>query len=126
MDVGGDFTNAGGAFGFDTEASAGDSIPTQDSLDRFLSPADQRELWDASSVAGVHSGPEIFHTSPYSGYTAIGRLGQYNTALWNRYGRWSGLASYEREAQAAGYEVTRAQFEATIGQAHDGPTPAPA
>ncbi len=70
-----------------------------------------------------HSGPEIFHTSPYSGYTAIGRLGQYNTALWSRYGRWSGLASYEREAQAAAYEVTRAQFEATIGQAHDRANP---
>jgi hypothetical protein len=123
MDVGGDFTNAGGAFGFDTEASAGASIPTQDSLDRFLSPSDQRQLWDTSSVAGVHSGPEIFHTSPYSGYTAIGRLGQYNTALWHRYGHWSGLASYEREAQAAGYEVTRAQFEATIGEAHDPANP---
>jgi exo-1,4-beta-D-glucosaminidase len=123
MDVGGDLTNAGGAFGFDTEASAGESIPTRDSLDRFLSPRDQRQLWDTSSVHGAHSGPEIFHTSPYSGYTAIGRLGQFNTALWRRYGHWSGLASYEREAQAAGYEVTRAQFEATIGQAHDGANP---
>ena len=123
MDVGGDFTNAGGAFGFDTEASAGESIPTRDSLDRFLSPRDRRQLWDTSSVDGVHSGPEIFHTSPYSGYTAIGRLGQYNTALWHRYGHWSSLASYEREAQAAGYEVTRAQFEATIGEAHDRANP---
>ena len=38
MDVGGDFTNAGGRVGFDTEASAGESIRTRDSLDRFLSP----------------------------------------------------------------------------------------
>jgi exo-1,4-beta-D-glucosaminidase len=123
MDVGGDFTNAGGAFGFDTEASAGASIPTRDSLDRFLSPRDQRELWDTSSLGGAGSGPEIFHTSPYSEYTAVGRLGQFNTALWHRYGHWSGIAGYEREAQAAGYEVARAQFEATIGQAHDRANP---
>ena len=123
MDVGGDFTNAGGAFGFDTEASAGASIPTRDSLDRFLSPRDQRRLWDPSSLHGAGSGPEIFHTSPYSDYTAVGRLGQFNTALWHRYGPWAGLAGYEREAQAAGYEVARAQFEATIGQAHDRANP---
>jgi exo-1,4-beta-D-glucosaminidase len=123
MDVGGSFTNAGGAFGFDTEASAGITMPTQDSLDRFLTPRDQRQLWDVRSVGGTRAGPDIFHTSPYHGYTAIGRLGQYNTALWNRYGHWSGLASYEREAQAAGYEVARAQFEAYIGQAHDHANP---
>ncbi len=123
MDVGTDFTNAGGAFGFDTEASAGASIPTQDSLDGFLSPRDQRQLWAVSSSHGVGSGPEIYHTSPYSAYTAIGRLGQFNTALWHRYGHWSGLAGYQREAQAAGYEVARAQFEATIGQAHDRANP---
>ena len=85
--------------------------------------ADQRQLWDVRSVGGPHAGPDIFHASPYSGYTAIGRLGQYNTALWHRYGHWSGLASYEREAQAAGYEVTRAQFEAYIGQANDHANP---
>ncbi len=123
MDVGGSFTNAGGAFGFDTEASAGITLPTRDSLDRFLTARDQRQLWDIRSVGGARAGPDIFHASPYSGYTAIGRLGQYNTALWQRYGHWSGLASYEREAQAAGYEVTRAQFEAYIGQAHDHANP---
>jgi hypothetical protein len=123
MDVGGDFTNAGGAFGFDTEASAGATVPTRDSLDRFLSPRDQRQLWETSSVAGAGSGPRIFHTSPYHGYTAVGTLGQYNTALWHRYGHWAGMAGYLREAQAAGYEVARAQFEATIGQAHDRANP---
>ncbi len=123
MDVGGSFTNAGGAFGFDTEASAGITMPTRDSLDRFLTARDERGLWDVRSVGGTHSGPDIFHASPYSDYTAIGRLGQYNTALWHRYGHWSGLASYEREAQAAGYEVARAQFEAYIGHAHDRANP---
>jgi hypothetical protein len=123
MDVGDDLTNAGGAFGFDTEASAGETIPTADSLDRFLSPEDRDQLWSTSSVRGTGTGPPIFHTSTYHDYTSIGRLGQYNTALWHRYGHWSGLASYEREAQAAGYEVSRAQFEAYIGRAHDRANP---
>ena len=124
MDVGGTFTNAGGAFGFDTEASAGNTMPTRDSLDRFLTRARTSDSCGTSArSAGRTRGPTSSTPARTSGYTAIGRLGQYNTALWHRYGHWSGLASYEREAQAAGYEVTRAQFEAYIGQAHDRANP---
>jgi exo-1,4-beta-D-glucosaminidase len=50
-------------------------------------------------------------------------MGQYNTALWNRYGHWSDLASYQRAAQAGGYEVTRAEFEAYLGHAKDAANP---
>jgi exo-1,4-beta-D-glucosaminidase len=115
MNLGGDFTNAGGAFGYDTESGSGNTIPTQDSLNRFLAPADQGQVWDASSTNGKGTGPDIFHTSPYNDYTAVGRLGRYNTPLWNRYGHWSDMASYQRVAQAGGYEVARAQFEAYLG-----------
>ena len=69
------------------------------------------------------SGPSIYHTSPYNDYTGIGRLGKYNTPLWHRYGHWSDMASYQREAQAGGYEVTRAQFEAYLGHSHDRANP---
>jgi hypothetical protein len=117
------FTNAGGAFGFDTEAGPGNTVPTQDSLNRFLSPADQNQVWDPSSTNGSASGPDIFHTSKYGTYTAIGKMGQYNTALWHRYGQWSDMASYQNVAQAGGYEVTRAQFEAYIGHAKDPANP---
>lgn len=117
------FTNAGGAFGFDTETSPGNTVPTPDSLDRFLSAADQDQLWDPSSTGGAGAGPDIFHTSPFNDYTAIGRMGQYNTALWNRYGHWSDMASYQAAAQAGGYEVTRAEFEAYIGHAKDPANP---
>jgi hypothetical protein len=123
MNEGGDFTNAGGAFGFDTESSSGNTIPTQDSLDRFLPPADQAQIWDPSSTNGLTSGPDIFHTSEFNDYTAIGRLGQYNTPLWNRYGHWTDMASYQRIAQAGGYEVTRAQFEAYLGHSKDAENP---
>jgi exo-1,4-beta-D-glucosaminidase len=123
MNQGGDFTNAGGAFGYDTETSPGNTIPTTDSLNRFLTPAEQDQVWDLSSTNGKGSGPNIFHTSAYGNYTAIGRLGRYNTPLWNRYGPWSDLASYQRVAQAGGYEVTRAQFEAYLGHAKDPANP---
>ena len=119
MDEGGDFTNAGGAFAYDTETSPGNTVPTQDSLNRFLTPADQDQIWDLSSTNGFGTGPDIFHTSPYGDYTGVGRMGQYNTALWNRYGQWSDMPSYQRIAQAGGYEVTRAEFEAYIGNSKD-------
>jgi hypothetical protein len=119
MNSGGDFTNAGGAFGFDTESSSGNTIPTQDSLNRFLTAGEQDQVWDISSTNGKGSGPTLFHTNNYSDYTAVARLGRYNTPLWNRYGHWSDLASYQRVAQAGGYEVTRAQFEAYLGHAKD-------
>ena len=86
--------------------------------------ADQRQLWDVRSTArDAARGPTSSTRARTAATPAIGRLGQYNTALWHRYGHWSGLASYEREAQAAGYEVARAQFEAYIGQAHDRANP---
>jgi hypothetical protein len=117
------FTNAGGAFAFDTETSPGNTIPTQHSLNRFLTPAEQAQIWDPSSTGGLGTGPDIFHTSEYNDYTGVGRLGQYNTPLWNRYGHWSDMASYQRVAQAGGYEVTRAEFEAYIGNSKDAANP---
>jgi exo-1,4-beta-D-glucosaminidase len=123
MNAGGDYTNAGGAFGFQTEASPGNTIPTVDSLARFMTPEDQARVFDTSSTGGKGTGPDIFHTHPYSDYTAVGRLGQYNTPLWNRYGHWTDMASYQREAQAGGYEVTRAEFEAYVGHSKDPANP---
>jgi hypothetical protein len=123
MNEGGDFTNAGGAFGFDTESSSGNTIPTPDSLNRFLTPSEQGQVWDLTSTNGKGTGPKIYHTSGYNDYTAIARLGRYNTPLWNRYGHWSDMASYQRIAQAGGYEVTRAQFEAYLGHAKDPANP---
>jgi hypothetical protein len=123
MNEGGDYTNAGGAFGFDTETSPGNTIPTQDSLNRFLPPADQNQVWDLNSTNGKGTGPNIFHTNNYNNYTAVGRLGRYNTPLWNRYGHWTDMASYQRIAQAGGYEVTRSQFEAYLGHAKDPANP---
>jgi exo-1,4-beta-D-glucosaminidase len=114
------FTNAGSAWGYDTETSAGTTVPTQDSLNRFLTPADQNKIWDPSTTKGPDSGPDLFHVYPtYNSYTKTARMGQYNTPLWNRYGGWSDMASYQKIAQMGGYEATRAQFEAYLGHSKD-------
>src|SRR5438874_1212945 len=41
----GDLTNQGGSWGFDSEESGGDTVPTIDSINRFLSASDQATLW---------------------------------------------------------------------------------
>jgi exo-1,4-beta-D-glucosaminidase len=80
-------------------------------------------VWDPSSTGGKGTGPDIFHTSEYNDYTGVGPMGQYNTPLWNRYGHWSDMATYQRVAQAGGYEVTRAEFEAYLGHSKDRANP---
>ncbi|WP_433173055.1 glycosyl hydrolase 2 galactose-binding domain-containing protein [Actinoallomurus sp. CA-150999] len=118
------YTNAGSAWAYDTETSAGNTVPTQDSLNRFLTAADQQKVWDPSTAGGPGSGPDIYHVFPkYNAYTKTARMGQYNTPLWNRYGHWSDMASYQKIAQMGGYEVTRAQFEAYLGHSKDAVNP---
>jgi hypothetical protein len=120
------FTNAGSAFAYDTETSAGNTVPTQDSLNRFLTPADQAQIWDLSTTKGPGTGPNLFHVAAsYGSYTKTARMGQYNTPLWNRYGPWTDMASYQKIAQMGGYEVTRAQFEAYLGRSKDPANPSP-
>jgi exo-1,4-beta-D-glucosaminidase len=120
------FTNAGSGWGYDTETSAGNTVPTQDSLNRFLTPADQEKIWDLSTTKGPGTGPDLFHVYPtYNSYTKTARMGQYNTPLWNRYGPWTDMASYQKIAQMGGYEVARAQFEAYIGHSNDPANPSP-
>ncbi|WP_345464245.1 glycoside hydrolase family 2 protein [Actinoallomurus oryzae] len=118
------FTNAGSAWGYDTETSAGNTVPTQDSLNRFLTPAEQAKIWDLSTTKGPGTGPDLFHVAAtYNSYTKTARMGQYNTPLWNRYGSWSDMASYQKIAQMGGYEVTRAQFEAYLARSVDPANP---
>ena len=102
-------TNVGGSWGFDSEESGGDTVPTLDSIQRFLSPSDQANLWQNPSYHQYHANYE----SGIGGY-AFGTLYDFDTALSNRYGQWNSLNSYVEEAQVAEYENTRSQFEAFI------------
>ncbi len=112
-------TNAGGAWGYDSEESAGDTIPTLDSLHRFMSAGDLSALWRNRLANQYHANYEPHCGTGYS----FGTLCHFDTALKARYGAWSGLNQYVEEAQAQDYENTRAQFEAYIDHAHQGPLP---
>ena len=112
-------TNAGGAWGFDSEQSAGDTVPTLDSLNRFMSPSDLSSLWQNTKFNQYHLNYEPRCKTGYS----FGTLCNFDTALQSRFGAWSSLAQYVEEAQAENYENTRAQFEAYI--AHSANTPLP-
>jgi exo-1,4-beta-D-glucosaminidase len=102
-------SNVGGAWALDSEQSAGHTIPTLDSMQRFMSPADRAKLWQDPKANQYHANPE----TGIGGYN-FGVLYNFDTALSNRYGAWNGLAQYTQEAQLQNYENVRAQFEAFI------------
>ena len=112
-------TNAGGSWGYDSEESAGDTVPTLDSLNRFMSSADLSNLWQNSKANQYHLNYEPRCKTGY----AFGTMCHFDTALSSRYGSWSSLGQYAEEAQAQDYENTRAQFEAFIDHANNIPLP---
>ena len=112
-------TNAGGSWGYDSEQSAGDTVPTLDSLNRFMSAGDLSSLWQNTKANQYHLNYEPRCKTGYS----FGTLCHFDTALSSRYGSWSSLAAYVEEAQAQDYENTRAQFEAFIDHASNTPLP---
>src|SRR6516165_3723842 len=112
-------TNAGAAWGYDSEESAGNTIPTLDSLNRFMSASDLSNLWQNTKFNQYHLNYEPRCKTGYS----FGTLCNFDTALSSRYGAWSSLAQYVQEAQAQDYENTRAQFEAFIAHANNAPLP---
>jgi exo-1,4-beta-D-glucosaminidase len=112
-------TNAGGSWGYDSEESAGDTVPTIDSLDRFMSGSDLSNLWQKPKANQFHLNYEPHCKNGYS----FGTLCHFDTALSSRYGPWSSLSQFVQEAQAQDYENTRAQFEAFIDHANNTPLP---
>ena len=112
-------TNAGAAWGYDSEESAGNTVPTIDSLSRFMSASDLSNLWQNTKFNQFHANYEPRCKAGYS----FGTLCHFDTALSSRYGAWSSLAQYVEEAQAQNYESVRAQFEAFIDHANATPLP---
>ena len=112
-------TNAGAAWGYDSEESAGDTVPTIDSLNRFMSASDLSNLWQTPKFNQFHTNYEPRCKSGYS----FGTLCHFDTALSSRYGAWMSLGQYVQEAQAQDYENVRAQFEAFIDHANNTPLP---
>jgi exo-1,4-beta-D-glucosaminidase len=112
-------TNAGGSWGYDSEQSGGDTIPTPDSLHRFMSASDLANLWRDPDFNQYHLNYEPRCQTGYS----FGTLCHFDAALAHRYGAWHSLARYVEQAQAQDYENTRAQFEAFIDHSANRPVP---
>jgi exo-1,4-beta-D-glucosaminidase len=93
----------GGAFGFDSEVSAGASIPLLDDLTRMLSPQEQEALWKDPQARQYHA------SAAWSIFAAIE---PFDTALSRRYGPPRSLADYVAKSQLENYDNVRAQFEA--------------
>jgi len=91
-------TQAGGAYGYNTETSPGPAIPTLESLKRFIP---KEHLWPIDEVWNYHAGGERFTT-----------VNVFTDGLTRRYGAASSLEDYERKAQAMAYDGERAMFEA--------------
>ena len=93
----------GGAFGFDSEVSAGADIPRLEDVQRMLSPLSQEALWKYPKVRQYHA------TASWSPFAT---LEPFDNALAKRYGPPKNLADYVQKAQLDNYDNVRAQFEA--------------
>jgi exo-1,4-beta-D-glucosaminidase len=93
----------GGAFGFDSEVSAGASIPLLDDLNRMLSPRELEALWKDPQA-------RQFHAS--AAWSIFATIEPFDTALSRRYGPPKSLEDYVAKAQLENYDNARAQFEA--------------
>jgi exo-1,4-beta-D-glucosaminidase len=93
----------GGAFGFDSEVSAGASIPLMDDLSRMLSPQELEALWKYPQA-------RQFHAS--AAWSIFATIEPFDTALARRYGPPKSLEDYVAKAQLDNYDNARAQFEA--------------
>ena len=93
----------GGAFGFDSEVSAGASIPLLDDLTRMLSPQELESLWKDPQA-------RQFHAS--AAWSVFANLEPFDRALATRYGVPRGIDDYVAKAQLDNYDNARAQFEA--------------
>ncbi len=107
-------TNVGGAWAFDSEAGNGHTVPTLDSIRRFMSPFEQQMLWQNPDYNQYHANYEPDLPGPDNGGYSFGTLHDLDAAISNRYGAWSSLDQYVEEAQVANYETQRAEFEAYI------------
>lgn len=93
----------GGAFGFDSEVSAGADIPRLEDVTRMLSPQEQEALWKYPETRQYHASAD---------WSEFAVLTPFDKALAHRYGAPTSLADYVAKAQLDNYDNVRAQFEA--------------
>ena len=93
----------GGAFGFDSEVSAGASIPLLDDLTRMLSPQELEALWKYPQARQYHAS---------AAWSIFATIAPFDIALGERYGPPKSLEDYVAKSQLDNYDNARAQFEA--------------
>jgi len=93
----------GGAFGFDSEVSAGAVIPPLEDLTRMLSPQELDALWKYPQLRQYHAS---------AAWSVFARITPFDVALAKRYGAPTSLADYVTKSQLENYDNVRAQFEA--------------
>jgi exo-1,4-beta-D-glucosaminidase len=93
----------GGAFGFNSELSAGASIPPLEDLVRMLAPQELEALWKLPEARQYHAS---------AAWSVFANLPAYGAALARRYGPPRSLEDYVAKSQLDNYDNVRAQFEA--------------
>jgi exo-1,4-beta-D-glucosaminidase len=93
----------GGAFGFDSEVSAGASIPLMEDLTRMLSSHELEALWKEPAARQYHAS---------AAWSVFATIEPFDIALSERYGRPRSIEDYVAKAQLDNYDNVRAQFEA--------------
>jgi exo-1,4-beta-D-glucosaminidase len=93
----------GGAFGFDSEVSAGASIPLLNDLNRMLAPQELEALWKFPQARQYHAS---------AAWSVFANIEPFDTALSKRYGPPKSLEDYVAKSQLENYDNVRAQFEA--------------
>ncbi|HCU51944.1 MAG TPA: exo-beta-D-glucosaminidase, partial [Micromonosporaceae bacterium] len=88
----------GGAFGFNSETSAGPDVPTLDTLRRMMTTSELNTLWQNPSATQYHRSP----SSTFDDLTI------FNNSIIGRYGTATSLEDYVRKAQLTQYENVRA------------------
>ena len=138
----GEFVNRGGAWAFQTESGPGSTVPTRDSLDRFMTPAEQQRMVTSPNLRLFHSG--VGAEDSGTSYGSFQHIGVLATAICHRYGPWTAgpvtcpssppgetglyadnpsVDDFVRKAQAINYETVRAQFEAYLDHSTRGDSP---
>ena len=93
----------GGAFGFNSELSAGASIPRMEDLVRMLAPQELEALWKSPEARQYHAS---------AAWSVFANLPAYGVSLAKRYGAPRSLEDYVAKSQLDNYDSVRAQFEA--------------
>ena len=93
-------TEAGGAFGWNTETGIGANLPQLESLKKMIP---EESLWPLSNVWDYHC---------TASSSAMNSTKQLQETINGLYGGFDGLNDFVRKAHAVDYDGTRAMFEA--------------